>query len=255
MIIERVLEEATPYLEGIKIKDAVIGISLIGLELSNNHIGVSYVLRENLKSGCSIFPYAQDIIDKDSLEIAEWALTGQDDLQRSIGVAVLTAASRSLPLVDTDTSIHPFSVEVTPEDNVCSIGYIPQVANMFNGRVKNVFIFDRGVSQKGGIFGKVLPEEEQKDILPKCEIIFLSGTTVINHSLEYLLSLCKNAREIVLIGASTPMFPNAFVRMGVTILAGSWWDEAKKDKIFRIISLAGGISHISKFAIKKNVRV
>lgn len=255
MIIERVLEEATPYLEGINIKDAVIGISLIGMELSNNHVGVSYVLRENLKSGCSIFPYAQDILGKDSLEIAEWALTGQDDLQRSIGVAVLTAASRSLPLADADTSIHPFSIEITPEDNVCLIGYIPQVANMFNGMVKNVFIFDRGVSQKGGIFGKVLPEEEQKDILPKCEIVFLSGTTVINHSIEELLSLCKNAREIVLIGASTPMFPNAFVGTGVSILAGSWWDEGKKDKIFRNISLAGGISHISKFAIKKNVRV
>jgi hypothetical protein len=225
------------------------------LELSNNYIGVSYVLRKNLRSGCSIFPYAQDIIGKDSLEIANWALTGQDDLQRSIGVAVLTAASRSLPLVDVDTSIHPFSVEVTPEDNVCLIGYIPQVANIFNGRVKNVFIFDRGVSKKGGIFGKVLPEEEQKDILPRCEIVFFSGTTVINHSLEQLLSLSTNAREIVLIGASTPMFPNAFVGTGVTVLAGSWWDEAKKDKIFRIISLAGGISHISRFAIKKNIRV
>jgi hypothetical protein len=29
MIVERVIEEAHPYLEGIKIKDAVIGISLL----------------------------------------------------------------------------------------------------------------------------------------------------------------------------------------------------------------------------------
>jgi len=38
MIIERVIEEAQPYLEGIKIKDTIIGISLIGLEISNNHV-------------------------------------------------------------------------------------------------------------------------------------------------------------------------------------------------------------------------
>jgi hypothetical protein len=38
MIVERVIEEAQPFLEGIKIKDAVIRISLIGLEISNNHV-------------------------------------------------------------------------------------------------------------------------------------------------------------------------------------------------------------------------
>ncbi|MDK2811917.1 MAG: uncharacterized protein PWQ78_127 [Petrotoga sp.] len=38
MIIERAIEEAQPYIKGLKIKDRVIGISLIGLEISNNHV-------------------------------------------------------------------------------------------------------------------------------------------------------------------------------------------------------------------------
>ncbi|MGI6486519.1 MAG: DUF4213 domain-containing protein [Thermoanaerobacterales bacterium] len=51
------LQVAQPYLKNKKVSDAVIGISLIAVELDNGCIGISYVLREGLDSGCSIFPY------------------------------------------------------------------------------------------------------------------------------------------------------------------------------------------------------
>ena len=41
------------------IKDIVIGISLIGVELSDGTVGVAYVLRDGLPSGCSVFRYVK----------------------------------------------------------------------------------------------------------------------------------------------------------------------------------------------------
>jgi hypothetical protein len=66
--------------------------------------------------------------------------------------------------------------------------------------------------------------------------------------------MCKNAREIILMGSSCPMYPQAFADTNVTVLAGSWWDSDYKNDIFKVISLAGGISHLSRYSLKKTVR-
>ena len=102
MLIDLVLKEAKPYLSGRKIEDAVIGLSLIGVELDNNDIGLAYTLREHLPPGCSVFGFAQEIIGANAYEIAQLARMGSDDAQRGVGMAVITAGSRQLDLPDED---------------------------------------------------------------------------------------------------------------------------------------------------------
>lgn len=255
MLIEEVLKEAKVVLEGVKIKDAVIGLSLIGIELNNSNIGVTYVLRESLRAGCSIFPYGQDLIGQKAWDIAQWVLTGADDLQRGIGMAVITAASRSLNLEDADTSVNPFSVAVRESDTVGMVGYIAPVAAQLGEKANEVIIFDKGISQCGGVHGNVMPVEEQEKLLPKCDIVVLSGTTMINGTFDRLWEMCRNAREIILMGSSCPMYPEAFQNTNVTVLAGSWWKSEYKNEIFKVISLAGGIRQLSSYSIKKTVRL
>lgn len=255
MIIQSVLRQAKPYLQDRKIKDAVIGISLMAVELDNGSVGVSYVLREGLKSGCSIFPFGQQLIGQDAESAAEWVISGGDDLQRGMGMAVLNAASQARTLQDSDSPEKPFGVTLKDNDKVGMIGFIKPVAKMMESRTKELYIFDKGISQSGGAKGQVLPQEEMPNLLPTCNVVLLSGTTVINGSLEGLLQMCTNAREIVMIGASTPMYPEAFLDTKVSALAGSWWNSAHKDHIFKKISLASGIPELSAYAVKKSVRV
>lgn len=254
MVINKVLHEARPLLEGVKIRDAVIGISLIGLELDNSNIGVTYVLREGLRAGCSIFPYGQELIGQNAWDIAQWAVSGAEDLQRGIGMAVLTAATGSLELEDADTTHHPYGLVVNETDTIGMVGYIAPVAAQLSEMAKEIFIFDEGISKCGGAHGPVVPVQEQERLLPTCDIVVLSGTTFINGSIDGLLEMCSNAREVMIMGASTPMFPEAFRGTNVTVLAGSWWNSERKADIFKAISLAGGIRQLSDYSIKKNVR-
>jgi len=253
--MESVLKAAQPYLQDRKVRDAVVGISLSAVELDDGHIGVSYVLREDLKAGCSIFPYGQDIIGKEAAVIAQWALSGRDSLQKGIGVAVLCAASTLQKLKDCATPERPFGINLKDTDTVGVIGYIAPVVDLLSPRVMKVHVFDRGISQCGGLNSSVEPLEKQPQLLPTCDIVVLSGTTMINGSIDDLLKMCTQAREIVMIGASTPMFPAAFSETKVTILAGSWWKNEHKESIFKKISLASGIHIISSYAIKKTVPV
>jgi uncharacterized protein (DUF4213/DUF364 family) len=150
MLIESVLRSAEPYLQGIKVRDAVVGISLIGVELDNGHVGISYVLREDLDCGCSVFPYGGSIIGQDATDIAQWAISGEESLQKGIGVAVLTAASQAQSLLDSETPDRPFGVEFRKTDTVGVIGFIPPVVKMLSSKVKDIYVFDKGISECGG---------------------------------------------------------------------------------------------------------
>jgi uncharacterized protein (DUF4213/DUF364 family) len=256
MLIEKVFQAAEPLLKDRVVSDAVLGLSLTAVELDERDIGLSYVLRERLPSGCSIFGFAQHIIGQPALDVARLVLEGRDDAQRGVGMAVITAATRALNLPDEPTTPTPFGLQVRAADKVGMIGYIPPVVEQLTRLKAQVTIFDKGLTVSGGDgAARVVAMSQQPEILPQCDLMIITGTTLINGSLDHLLELCQNAREIVLVGSSTPMVAEAFRGSGVTALAGSWWDAAFKAQLFKILSLSGGISHLKKMMIKKLVRV
>lgn len=256
MLIEKVLKEAKPYLVGRKIKDAVLGISLIGIELDNNDIGLAYMLREHLPAGCSVFGFGQELIGANAYEIAQLLQVGTDDAQRGVGMAVLTAASKQLDLPDEDKNEAYFGLEVTSNDIVGMVGFIPPVARRFAEKAKELIVFDEDISRHGGdTLDYIKPVEKQEELLPNCNIVIISGTTFINQTIDLLLQICSCARKIVLVGASTPMYPKAYNNTNVSILAGSWWDSKLKTNLFKKISLSGGIHHVQEAMIKKAVNI
>ncbi len=255
MIIDNVLEAAAPYLKERTVKDLVIGLALTAVELDDGNIGVSYTLTEHLPPGCSAFSFAQDVIGKNATEVAGLAKRGTDDAQRGVGIAVLTAASRGQNLVDVATLKSSFGVEILPTDTVGMIGFIPSIAAKFPKESKNLIIFDIAVSEFGEEIENVYPMEDQAKLLPECDVVILTGTTMINHTIDNLLKICSNARDIVMVGSSTPMFPEAFKDTNIKTLAGSWWSNDNKEELFKIISTAGGIIHLREFMIKKAVAV
>lgn len=254
MLIDLVLKEAKPYLVERKIEDAVIGLSLIGVELDNNDIGLAYTLREHLPPGCSVFGFAQEIIGANAYEIAQLARIGSNDAQRGVGIAVITAGSRQMNLRDVEKNEAYFGLEVRPDDIVGMIGFIPPIAKNFAEKVKELIIFDEGISLNNVEKNRYIkPMKKQEELLPSCDVVIISGTACINHTIDNLLKICTGARDIVIVGTSTPMYPKAFLKTNVSVLAGSWWDSRLKADLFKKISLSGGIHHIQNAMIKKAV--
>jgi len=57
------------------------------------------------------------------------------------------------------------------------------------------------------------------EILPRCQVVGITGTAFINHTLESLLALCRDA-FVMLIGPTTPLTPLLF-DYGVDAISGS----------------------------------
>ena len=249
----QIYEASLPLLQGKVVTDLVIGISLLAVELNHRDVAVSYVLREELKGGCSVFPYAQNTVGMTAADAALWFAEGQDAVQRSIGGAVINAVSSLIPLEDCRE--YPFGAEILPSDTVGMVGNIHPVAAALKKQGCSVFIFDKGQCPHGAPAGEIRPMEEQSLLLPKCDVVFLSGTTMLNGTAGTLFPLCSHAREVILIGSSTPMIPSGYQNTPVTVLAGSHWKNANKATVFRLISQAAGIKALGPYMIKRSVRI
>lgn len=254
MLMEKVLCAAKPYLEHKTINDIIIGTSLIGVELSDGTVGVSYILGDARQVGCSTFSLLSDICGKPAYDIAKWTLSGNSNFERSVAAAVLSAASNDLNLPeDVDPDI-PFGLEIHPTDTVAMVGYIKSIVNAVEPLCKRLIIFDEGLTARGGS-ELVVATKDQPLLIPNCDIVLISGTATINGTVDELLEMCTGAREVILVGPSTPMFPEGYKNSRLTGIAGSNWDNSKKDELFKMISLACGVKNIKNLMRKKISRI
>lgn len=249
MLNENILETAQHCLKNRQIKDIVAGVSLIAVELDHGAIGVSYVLRETLPGGCSAFPYVRDVVGCPASDVAEWIVKGDDDLQRAIGNAVINGAAPVDELDESDTGT-PFGLDLNGGEKVAMVGMIPPAIMMLKPYDCEFIVFDRGKDDDS-----LYPVEKQKEMIPRCDIAFLSGTTTVNRTADDLLEMCDPDAQVVMIGSSTPLYPKAFKGTPVKTLAGSLWDPSGKEDLFRLISMASGIDGIRQYMIKKNIVV
>jgi uncharacterized protein (DUF4213/DUF364 family) len=127
-------------------------------------------------------------------------------------------------------------VRLEPSDTVGMVGYFGPMVEELRTRVSVLHIFERTPRDEEG----VLPDWASPILLPECDVAIVSGTTVINRTLDGLLACATKAREVVVLGPSTPMVPDLFEKRGVTLLSGIQVTDAPR--LLRVISEGGGTS-------------
>lgn len=79
------------------------------------------------------------------------------------------------------------------------------------------------------------------EFVPEADLLVITGTTIINDTLQGLLSLAKPGAEIVVTGPTISMLPDAFFSRGVTSLGGIL--VTKPDELLDVINEAGSGYH------------
>ena len=62
--------------------------------------------------------------------------------------------------------------------------------------------------------------EELLGVIPRAEVVAITGTTLLNHTFAQLMNLCRPQTLVLVLGPSTPLSPVLF-NYGVHLLSGS----------------------------------
>ncbi len=250
MLIDKIFAEAEPVLKKRKISNVYIGLTMAAVQLDDGGIGTSLILREEVNAQDPI-SFDPEIIKKmEAIEMAKWATVPDAHvLKRTLGIATINACAYSQNLAAADRSEAADAVQFEQEDTVGFIGWIRGLVKKTESRVQKVIIYDNAVNEC------VYPPETQEEWLPQCDVVFISGTAFVNQTMDQLIELCKNAREVIITGPTTPMFPSAYRDTNVTVLAGGLWKKERQEQIFSRIALNAGVSSLSPYFEKISLKL
>ena len=174
-----------------------------------------------------------------ALEIARYALS--DDISKaSLGLAAVNS------LIDIDQgkcvelNAGGLIAENAEGKNVSVIGHFPFVDEL-RPIARNLWVMELHPRPEDHL------AEEAEKFLPQSDIVAISGTTLINHTLPGLLRLCTNTSVKMLLGPTTPVSEVLF-DYGLDVVSGSMvTDEAlvlrhiSEGASFRQLKRGGGI--------------
>lgn len=201
-----------------EIEQVTIGLRWTGVVVRVNgerRCGLSSTLGgERGHGGRLPVPNAGRLTSLPSRQLAEFALEKENTTLASLGVAAINAL---LPDPDLERSIQGNADELLvgmgAGRTVAIVGHFP-----FVPRVREVaaefFVIERTPDDDD------LPADQAPQVLPRCEVIGITGMTLANHSLEALLGYCSPEATLMVLGPSTP-FSDVLFEAGVDILSGS----------------------------------
>ena len=260
--IDLVTQKCLPQLQDVKITDLVIGIFFTGVKLSSGHAGVAGTpLSEIPEAVCcptsaARMPQAGDLEGRPIFEILKYALDA-NVLKSAIGVATLNAISQSLLESEGQMGnqmakdVDGFDLlEIQPHETVSLIGaflpYIRKLKMMGNP----FFIIERNPQALRLDEMKYFKSEsEMGAAIDKSDVVISTGTAIVNHTIDTILSAINRGQRMALIGPTASMIPNAFFKMGVKVMAGV--RILDPDQMIKILKQGGSAYHLLKKCSEK----
>jgi len=242
--MERLIKTVSDTEKQRRVEQVVLGLGYIAVELEGQRVGLSANIADTSLSGCSVFGGAGTL--KGS-KVAELLDLGEQDnlLSRATVLAAINAIRNT---EETAPGVDVFErMAVQSGEHVVMIGFIAPVAAMLKKAGAEVSVFEKRALDAA----LIRPEQEKPQAFAEADIIILSATTILNNTISELLTLTNTARDVILMGPSTPMIPDVFVSTPVTYLAGSAVIDGKK--ALQIVMEGGGTQALYRAGAMKKI--
>jgi uncharacterized protein (DUF4213/DUF364 family) len=238
------------HLEGstreVRVADVRIGLGYTAVMLADKRLGVAYTFREEAKGCCTVFDALRPLVGRPAPAVLH-LLESPDPIAAGVGLACANA------LVNRDEDRFVGGdildyLDLRSADDVGMVGDFGPLLDKIQKRVRSLTVFERGVHPSG----IVRPEAEAAEALPRCQVALITATAIINHTIDGLLQAAGGCREVAVLGASTPLLPEAFAAERVTMLSGVVVKEPQE--VLRVVSEGGGMRlfgpHVRKVSVK-----
>jgi uncharacterized protein (DUF4213/DUF364 family) len=194
------------------------------LELDDGTLGLAYVL---LGDTLPRLRAAASVEGTDALALAR-EFDGGDTVRRTLAFAAVNALTRCL--FDRAGYVPPRSadsfgaLDVRPGETLGMIGYFAPLVSRLVARGAKLLVVELRedlVRDNGTV--RVTTDAAE---LSHCRQVLATGTLMLNDSLERMLTHCRGAERVSLVGPSVGGPPDPLFARGITLLGGHWVHDA-----------------------------
>ncbi len=196
-------------------EDAPIRSVLVGLHwvvVCSRFCGMASTLQSEHSHGTPDVREAGNLQLKSAKELAQ-LIHSDSALEASIGMAAIN----SLLEVDESQGVEINAADVLAErgrgKNVALVGHFPFISRLRQS-VGQLWVIEKHPGEGD------YPAYAALELLPRADVVAITGTTFINRTIDSLLELCSPEATVMVLGPSTPLSPILF-DYGVNILSGT----------------------------------
>ena len=218
-------------LDAITVERAVVGLFFTGVELSNGIAGACATPIKTIPeavccpSSAMAMPFPGKLHGRPALDLAREAL-GENGIRRAIGIAAMNALAdtcwrhRPHPEAELRLGIDAFdATEIHQGDNVVVVGAFVPFLRELKRRHRPFLVLEQDpATLKADELPFFRPAEQAGTVVPQADVLLITGTTLINDTLEELLGLAKPTARVTMVGPTVSLLPDAFLRRGADIL-------------------------------------
>ena len=220
-------------LDAITIERVVVGIFFTGVKLSNGAAGACATPVKTIPeavccpSSAMAMPFPGRLRGRRALDLLKE--TGKaSGIRRAVGVAVMNALAdlcwdrRPLPDWELCWGVDAFdATEIRPGDRVVVVGaFVPFLRALKRRGIGYLVLENDPATLKADELPFFRPSEQAHAILPTADVALITGTTLVNDTLDGLLGQLRPEARVTLVGPTVSLLPDAFLRRGVDVLGG-----------------------------------
>ena len=219
-------------LDEITIDRAVVGLFFTGVKLNNGTAGTSATPIKSIPeavccpSSAMAMPFPGKLRGRQAADLAREALSGHG-IRRAVGIATVNALAdccwqrRPHPDVELRPGIDAFdATNIRHGDRVVVVGaFVPFLKELKRRGQAYLVLEQDPATLKADELPFFRPAEQAAEILPDADVVLITGSTLVNNTLESLLALTTrpDARTTV-VGPTVGMLPDAFLARGADVL-------------------------------------
>jgi uncharacterized protein (DUF4213/DUF364 family) len=195
--------------------DTPVRSVLVGLHwvvVCSRFCGLASTLKSEHSHGTPDVHDAGDLHSKSAKELVQ-LIHSKSAVEASIGMAAIN----SLLEVDESQAVEINAAEVLAErgrgKNVALIGHFP-FASQLRQSAGQLWVIEKRPCEGD------YPDDSAPELLPRADVVAITGTAIINRTIDNLLSLCAPKATVMVLGPSTPLSPILF-DYGVDLLSGT----------------------------------
>ena len=217
--------------DAITVERAVIGLFFTGVKLSNGIAGACATPIKTIPeavccpSSAMAMPFPGKLTGRPALDLAQEAL-GPNGIRRAVGIATMNALAdtcwhrRPHPETELRLGVDAFdATAIGPDDKVVVVGaFVPFLRELRRRRQPFLVLEQDPATLKADELPFFRPAEQADTVVPEADVLLITGTTLINGTLEQLLALARPKARVTMVGPTVSLLPDAFLRRGADIL-------------------------------------